>query len=420
MSDLLALGSDAYVQALEGVVNVAEAAQTLTEAVNAAYDLDTPSVDGATACELEGTVRVWHAWPNADTTGLRMIIQAFTRRCPGVHVDLVRVDDGALLAQYQDAIAQDQGPDLLLGSSAWVAELADEGLASPLTPLVGPDLLQRFRPEMLQALTYEEQLYGLPLALDVVALYQNTTLATETPRILDDLVALASPGQRVALPADFYHGFWGVAAHGGVSVGEGEDGELTLDAPGFVAWLEWLTAAQLTPGVVVDTETAALQRLFMDGGAAYWVGDASALYDVEAALGRDAVAVLPLPAGPVAEARPLLRVSGLLLNPTISQERAALAIAFATYMTNEESQARLMELLGHVPSNVSVSTAYRPAVAGFIEQAKQSLVPPDTVVRDELDEWGDALYAQALSTTKDLAELVEPFVRSFNAQTEAP
>jgi len=397
MAALLRYGNEAYIQALEGegTAGLTEAAYRLTERVNSEAGFAPTEAVNQPICDLQGRVQVWHGWSEAEEETLQQLARQFTLLCPGVFITLTGMNPDELATAFQEAAAQNSGPDLLIGPNRLITPLATAGLLRDLGQMVDAALWQQYLPAAQNAMRYNGGLYGLPESLHLMALYYNADLVDDPARVLEDLQNQATPDHPVVLPLDFYHAFWGVEAFGGSLFDE--EGRLILSADHFASWLSWLQTAQAQPGIRLSPDLAELQASFAQGEAAYFAGPAALLGQLQAALGQDRLRVIPLPAGPGGEAGPFLRVEGLMLNAASQDAQAALALEFAKYLTGVESQARLVEDVNHVPSNINVDVSAYPAIGGFLTQAKTATIVPTIPQMAIVWEAGDRVYADLLA-----------------------
>ena len=416
MQDVRSLGNESYVQALEGDTSLSETAYELTDQVNAKYGFEAARIVTEDFCELEGGLRMWYSWAEPDASILRQVVYGFSERCPGVYVDLARIEAMDLKDRYREALTLNRAPDLILASTAWIAPMVADGYLRDVTAAVGPDALQRYRPETLKAMSQGGKLYGLPLSLDLQVLYYDRTRVQQPPRFVDDLLVEADAENKVALPLDFYRALWGASAFGGVSVTT--DGRAVLEEHGYLSWLNWLSAARGHEGVVLTADPGRLLSIFSRGEAMYLVGDATFLRDLVEKLGPDRVGVLPLPLGPSNETRSYILVDGLLVSATARDARASLALELAKHLTDVESQTLLMQAVARIPTNINVNEEESPNIATVLEQAKTVVVPRNDASREALWQQGSTLYTRALAgDAEDLMSLVLPFVQAFNGET---
>jgi maltose-binding protein MalE len=407
MSVVLAQGDMAYALALAGEMSAAEAAQELTSQVNSIFDLAEESEAADASCTLEGTLSIWHAYADHDATALRQITQDFMGTCPGVYIVLKDIEPKILYSFYEQALTEGRAPDIIIGPSEGIARLAEGGLIKALDALAPPELKQRYLLVANQATSYGGRLYGIPLSLRMTALYYNPEYVANPARTLADLLEEASEEYAVALPLDAYRALWGTAAFGGLLFDDGQHPQIKIE--GLTQWLEWLREALQVPGVVgVESHKAAAEEQvsrWAQGELAYVIGDTSLLWDLWSTLGVERVRVAPLPAGPEGESCPLLSVEALLFNPRLSSRTTELAIAFATYATSTERQHLLMASAAWVPANINVRADEYPAIAGFLEQAKTSLIPRTCPGVPETWAEGDRIIAAWLAGDGDIEDV---------------
>ena len=145
-----------------------------------------PSASGSP--EATSSILIWSDAAHADALEASA---AAHQEATGVAVEVETV--GADLADVRDQFVQlapqGQGPDLLVGLSDWVGQLADYGVLAPV------DLAGRtasFRSVSTEAFTYQGRTYGLPFATDNVALLRNTDLAPDTPESIEVMARTGS------------------------------------------------------------------------------------------------------------------------------------------------------------------------------------------------------------------------------------
>ena len=77
----------------------------------------------------------------------------------------------------------------------------DLDVVQPLDDFAGEDFLDRFVPKALRGATYQDTLYGLPIAMSARALYCNTDLVAEPPKTWDELVQVGRRATDRARPS---------------------------------------------------------------------------------------------------------------------------------------------------------------------------------------------------------------------------
>lgn len=429
VADVQQYGNDAYIQSLAGIVEPQKAAAGLTARINEKYGFDTIEELPRVVCDAKGALRVWYLPLEMNAAALETIRANFMQICPEITVQLEALEldeseidaDSQVYELYQSAISKGEGPDLLIGSNHLTALLAAEGILQEVDELVEPEFLQRYLPEVLEAMRYEGRLYGLPLSImELMALYYNTDLVADPPLVLDDLLHQADAGKQVVLPINFYYAFWGLPVFG-ANVFDDEY-RVILNQGGFADWMTWLRQAQEHPGVILQytDDVNELTPLFAEGHAAYLAGEVSQLSELQAALGQERVRVVPLPAGPQGKSGPILGVQGVMLNPKAGAEQVRLAIEFAKHITEIDSQTVLMEQANQVPANVNVDAADYPAIAGFLRQAASASVPPIVPQVGNLFYWGNDAYFNVLERGLPAQDVVDGLTDLVNKTNGFP
>lgn len=427
-ADIESAGNDAYIQALSGVFDPQKAATMLTEQMNARYGFET--VQAAAVCAAAGTLRVWYIPKEMNSTVLEGIRERFIARCPGVAIELEPFEadehesdsDSRLREEYRAAEADGNAPDMLIGSNHLTAMLAADGALQDLNDFVDADVLQRYIPETLEAMSYDGKLYALPVSImQLMALYYNAELAADPPLSLDDLLYQADAGRKAVLPlSNFYYAYWGLGAFGAKLFDD--DYRVILDRGGFAEWLEWLNAAKAHDNIRLllseDLETA--KTLFAEGKAAYFAGEITQLSELQAALGAERVRVAPLPSGAKGKSSPILGVQGVMLRRASDDAQRRAALEFAMYLAEVESQTALMEQANQAPANVNVDMSSYPAIAGFVEQARSAAVPPIVPQIEPVFFWGVEPYLNVLNRGFQPKTAVEHAVNLINKVNGVP
>ncbi len=341
-----------------------------------------------------GQILLWHSWNEEDTATLTQILTKFNQIYPDVDVISQAVPADQLLKRYEQSAGSGIGPDLFIGPNNWLMPLADQHLIQDLRPYA-PET-EEYLSRAVASLTYNDGLYGLPLALRPMALYYNTQMVTTPPVTLDDWLIQAANGNPSALNTNFKPAFWGIQAFGGQLFDE--DGRVVLDQGGFANWLSWLKTAQDSPGMILSPDEATLRDLFFSGKAAFYTGNPDDLPAARAALGSENVAVAVLPAGPNGPSGPLLDVEAIYFNHATPPQQTETAVLLAKFLTNANQSTTLMREIGRVPANrtVKVDPRIYPAEAGFAAQARTAVAFPNLPQMEPITTGGDDVYKAVL------------------------
>lgn len=343
---------------------------------------------------LAGRIIIWHSWNSAETAVLEEVLNGFEEINPDVTIIRLALAPQDLLFRFRQSAQEGVGPDLLIGSDDWIQELVRARLIRPYISdgTVPVNALAQ------QAISYQDEWYGLPISLHPYALYYNRSLVEDSPaRTLDDLLQQAAEGQRVAFVPRFEDAYWGIRTAGPNLFDQA--GNLDLANSGLVPWLAWLTMAQNRPGVILNVDEASLQELFMQGRITYFVAGPDKQVLFESVMGEDAFGVTTLPSGPGGTAGPLLPIEMMYLYEYSSPEQAILARALAEFLSNQQQGIRFMRELARVPANplITVDARIYPNVSGFSRQANTAVVLPNFWDKTSLVAAGNRAYAAALS-----------------------
>jgi maltose-binding protein MalE len=305
-----------------------------------------------------GSLLIWADETRAPV--LQPIADQFMADNPGVTVEIQNVDFGQIRDQLLQAGPAGEGPDIIIGAHDWLGQLVTGGAVAPIS-LPNP---QDFLDVAIQAFTYNGQLYGVPYAVENIALIRNTDLVPDAPATFEDLEATAlqlkSDGTvDVALAMqvpDPYHQYPLFSGAGGYVFGKNSDGtynadDLGLDSEGglkaadkFDQWVsEGLIDKDVTYDVMIDK--------FGNGKAPFAITGPWAVAQADTGFKATGVPYVVEPIPPIdgGTARVFVGVQGFMIsqyskNPLIAQ-------AFVTQeMTTLDTQLALFQAGGRPPA----------------------------------------------------------------------
>jgi arabinogalactan oligomer/maltooligosaccharide transport system substrate-binding protein len=245
---------------------------------------------GLTACsggddsagETGGTLTIW-----ADERRARPIGDLATTWGAenGVQVNVTQVNYDRIRDQYAQQAPNGQGPDIFLGGNEWAAQFVADGLISPID-LSGNR--SEFLSAAVEAFTVDGQVYGVPVAIENVILFRNTTLAPDAPATIDEMAATGldlqsrnearfAIGVQVGAEGDAYHAFPFYSGAGGYFFGGPDaDGNYDLADMGvgqegsLVFASKWSDLGKR--GAIRSTFTASdLEAAWTAGQLPYWI-----------------------------------------------------------------------------------------------------------------------------------------------------
>ncbi|MCB0911931.1 MAG: extracellular solute-binding protein [Propionibacteriaceae bacterium] len=102
-------------------------------------------------------------------------------------VELVKKNFADIQADFTSQVPTGKGPDITIGAHDWLGNLIQNGVVSPIE--LG-DKANDFEPVAIQAFSQDGQVYGVPYAIENIALIRNTKLASSAPATWDDALAM--------------------------------------------------------------------------------------------------------------------------------------------------------------------------------------------------------------------------------------
>lgn len=323
--------------------------------------------------EVTGEVTLWmypvikdetaskEFWENAEA--------AFEDENPGIDLTIELQTFDKRDEQISAALAANSGPDLVLITPDQAATYLNVGGLLPVDDAIADDR-GSFYEGTLDAATFDDELYGVPIFQNISTTAYNKTvfdaagleLPTTWDEILDAAPVLAEQGVSVldyigtpeqTLNLTFYPFLW----QAGGSVFSEDGTEVAFDSKEGVSALEFLIELQEEGGLPAD---AATQSVAIEGSpfAAGTVGVRNSVLPAElaqmrAALGEDAV-VLGAPL--TGEAQAAYGNPGLLSLTSINkQENRAAAYEVLSFLSAADFQASLNEAGGNFPTRQDVT-----------------------------------------------------------------
>lgn len=319
-------------------------------------------------------------WVDAERSPALKDIAAKFKSDTGIEVKLVVKDFAAVRDDFITQVPTGKGPDLIVGPHDWVGKFVQNGVIAPLQ--LG-DKAAGFQESSIKAMTYNGSLYGVPYAIENIALLRNTALVSTPAATFEEVLAngqkAVDAGQAkfaflVGLDpkqADPYHLYplqtsMGSAVFGLTADGSYDPKNLVLgDAAGIefakklVAWGD-TGAKAFNSNITGDIA----KEKFLAGESPYYLTGPWNVPDAQAKGLK--LAIDPLPTAGDKPARPFIGVNGFFIS---SKSANALATTeFVTnYLSTEAAQDSMFKAGGRPPALKSSfdKAASDPIVAAF-------------------------------------------------------
>lgn len=209
----------------------------------------------------------------------------------GITVAVQVVPGDELQANFITANQAGNGPDITMGAHDWIGNLVQNSAISPVQ--LPADAGETLAPVGIEAITYDGQTYGVPYAVETLALYANTALTdAPEPASLEEMISAAEAGGAeniLSLPigesGDPYHMQPIYTSAGGYLFGKDAEGnldpsDLGVGQEGSLAAADKI--AELGEQGVLKTSITGDNSisLFAEGKSAYLISGPWALAEV--------------------------------------------------------------------------------------------------------------------------------------------
>lgn len=303
---------------------------------------------------------LWSGFGDQEYVALKLIIDEYNKEYSR-NVSIVKVPFEELKIKYQVAAPAGQGPDLVTGPQDWVGSFAIAQLISPLSEEEFPqEQKDIYNPVGIEVLTYDEEIYGLPISLETLAIIYNKDLIEEEPQTMEELIEKAAAFNN---PSEGKYGFffelgnlyfsWAFLSGFNAKI-FGEDkgkiniNEVLLYSPETLQGFEFLSSLRNQYRLIPDGATTDMMNgVFYNGNMMFCLNGPWMLGELKNK-GMN-FGVLPLP--PLKNGRrpsPFVGVQGLLLNKMVKNR--PLAIELMHYINTPENQKKLCLASGRIPS----------------------------------------------------------------------
>ena len=122
---------------------------------------------------------MWSLFGGGDGEYMSKIIDDYNAGSPTKQVQPITLVWADYYTKLQTAVAADKGPDIGLSHASKLAELVDQGVVEPLDDYLdelGVDLSSMYSENSLDAVTFDGEIYAIPLDTHAEVFYYNTDI----------------------------------------------------------------------------------------------------------------------------------------------------------------------------------------------------------------------------------------------------
>ncbi len=349
--------------------------------------------------EAAKEVTLWHAYRSKEKVALEKVVANFNKSQSDIKLKAMVVPYDAFADKITAAIPRGKGPDLFIFAQDRLGDWAASELIEPVDFWVNDELRKQFLKPTLDAMIYDDSVYGLPMAFKSVALFYNADLVKAPPKDTNAMIALAkkltdAKAGKYGLVyenANFYYQAAWMQGFGGRVFGK--KGKPTLATKATIDSMKFAQRLAHKEGIMPEEIGATLvSTLFNSGKAAMVINGPWFTGEINKKV-KYKVAVLPTISENGKPARPFLTAEGLIMSAKAKDKKAAFAAM--KYLTSAAA-AKIMAKEGRQP--VARADAYNdpkiakdPILSVFRKQLSNSVPMPNTPAMRMV--WGDATTA---------------------------
>ena len=337
----------------------------------------------------------------------------------GVKVNLVVKDYGKIRDEFTAQVPTGKGPDITIGGHDWIGAFVKDGIVAPVE--LG-DKSADFEKIAMEAVSYDGKTYGLPYAIENIAILRNTALADSTPATFDEMIAKGRAAGTeypfvVGLDpqaADPYHLYPFQTSFGNSVFARNADGsydpsQLTIGDEAGQQFAGWVTAQGDTGTKVLNLNLSGdlAKEAFNAGKSPYFLTGPWNVADAQSA-GVD-VSVDAIPSAGGSAAQPFAGVQAFFLsakstNPLMANE------FLVNYIATDDVQTKLFEAGGRPPALTESFEAAQsdPIVGGFATVGANAVPMPSIPEMGSVwDDWGKTEAALIKGSADPAADWVK-------------
>ncbi len=344
----------------------------------------------------------------------------------GVAVEVQYVEFGSIKPNFLTAAPQGKGADIIVGAHDWVGELVVNGLLEPIPEFKD---IKQFYETSLKAFSYGGKLYGLPYAMEAIALIYNKDYVKTPPLTMESLITTAKRINTaykgkvkgfVTSAAEFYYVAPVIFGQGGYVFKDTPSGldvsDIGLANPGAVKgvklWKRLVDEGLLSPG----DNYQIMDSLFKEGKAAMIINGPWAVKAYKDAGVNYGVSVIPNLEAKI-PAKPFVGVQGFMVNSK-SPNKVLVREFLISFISTKDTMYKIYLADPRIPSRKDVLALVKdnPDIVGFTKSASNGIPMPN--VPEMAAVWGamnDALNL-VVNEKATLEDALNNAVKTIKAQ----
>ena len=332
---------------------------------------------------------VWHAYRGGEKAAFEKVIEMYNAQQADASTMAkpLAVPYDAYADKITAAIPRGKGPDVYIFAQDRLGGWVEAGqTVESVDFFVDDELLDSLLPDMIDAMTYRDTIYGIPLNYKSITMIYNPEVVEDPPATVRDLIDVAKANTNVAsgnfgLAYEYSNYFFHAAlmnAFGGQVFAPGP--EPVIDSDENIASIKEMMRWYKTEGILPDDPSAALiASLFNSGKAPIVFSGPWFLGEIEEGVPFGLAPLPTVEAAGGAPMRPWLTIEGVFISP--QSKDIDQAYEFARYLVSEEAATVLALEGGQLPTNRAVyaqpEVANNETLAAFRTQLENAVPMPN-------------------------------------------
>lgn len=341
---------------------------------------------GLSSAAAETTVSVWHAYRGKEKAALTKVADQFNAKSGEIKIKLLGIPYDAFADKITAAVPRGKGPDLFIFAQDRIGDWAASELIEPVDFWLTDELRDAYLEPTVEAMTYDDSVYGLPIAAKMVALYYNTDLVKTPPKTTDEMITVAKgltdkSKDKYGLVyenANFYYQAMWMQGFGGKVFSK--KGKPTLASKAVIDSLAFAQDLAKKQGIMPQEISGTLvTTLFNKGQAAMVINGPWFMGEIDPSVNYK-VAVLPTISASGKRATPFLSAEGVIMSAKAKDKKAAFEVM--QYLTGTEAGKVLAtegrQLVARKDVHDDPKVKGDGLLAAFRDQLKHSRPMPNT------------------------------------------
>lgn len=374
----------------------------------------------------QGSITVWTHFGGPELTWLRQVAASF-ERTTRTRVEVVEVPFADLQNKFVLGAPRGHASDLVVSiPHDWVGAMAAAGVLEPMGRHATRSFIEGLSEVSVEALTFRNQLFALPIMAESVALIYNRRLVREAPRTWDDFLRIAqehtrgtSSGFLYDLGNPYFNFGW-FAAYGATVFGRDARGgidatQVRLGGDAGNRAVTFIRDLRFRHRLIPEgVDYGVADSAFKEGALAMILNGPWAIGEYRRANIDFGIAPLPNPPGGE-QWRPFVGVQGVAMNAH-SRNKVA-AANFAKFLVSTDNQISFSRAGGRVPVSRAAVHQLRndPVVAGFSATIARGIPMPNIPQMGKVwGPWGSTIALAIQRADTNLPQIVTDMVTEIN------